>query len=31
MITPQEIEEKVFKKSMRGFNCEERPEKEELE
>lgn len=23
MITPQEIEEKVFKKSMRGFNCEE--------
>lgn len=23
MITPQEIEEKEFKKSMRGFNCEE--------
>lgn len=23
MITPQEIEEKIFKKSMRGFNCEE--------
>lgn len=23
MITPQEIGEKVFKKSMRGFNCEE--------
>ena len=23
MITPQEIEEKVFRKSMRGFNCEE--------
>ncbi|TQQ84449.1 DivIVA domain-containing protein [Peptacetobacter hominis] len=23
MITPQEIEEKVFKKSVRGFNCDE--------